>query len=55
VTLLTRSSRLLATFPAEVGAEAEKWLREKNVNIMYNTIYSPSLHKGYDMVITTTG
>jgi NADH dehydrogenase FAD-containing subunit len=41
--------------PEDVGKEAEKWLLQKGVTILYNTVYLPSMDKDYDLVIKTTG
>jgi NADH dehydrogenase FAD-containing subunit len=55
VTMVTRSSRCLATMPDKVGEEAATWLREHGVHIQYSVNYTPAMDKDYDFVIKSTG
>lgn len=55
LTIVTRSSRLLANMPPKAGFEAEVWLKSKGAQIHFNTTYTPLMDKDYDVVIKTTG
>jgi NADH dehydrogenase FAD-containing subunit len=57
VALLSRSTKLLNTLPTKAGKLADKFLREHNVQVMYNTNYDEKDRDrfSYDLVIKCIG
>ena len=55
VALCLRGDRILSSFPERVSRIANDFLKERGVNILYQTPMSPQLEQSYDLVFQCLG
>lgn len=57
ISLIVRGDKLLKQVHSSAHEHADKFLKEKNVNVVYNTNYTEALKKkeGYDLVLICDG